>query len=339
MNKQLPCAFAILLSFLAGHAGAEEPGFGILTYPSGARAIAMGEAQAAIADGPDAGFWNPAAVAFAAYERGTTFTYSSFDVGETIDITFMSASHLTRIEALRGAVAGSLSYLSHEVINPERPGSRYTPFEVSPSLFIAGQIDDYLAAGCGLKLVHADYEISNGQLPDGEDHKDTGPAFDFGFLLRDGDARVSAGAAVQNLGPNLPAFFAAGSAPLPRNVKVGFGTRVIEDKDGSLVIAVDLNKRLIGENNGPRLNLGGEAALGWAALRLGWIYDGWRYEEGFADEDRTLSSSTLGFGLRFEGVAFDWVRLDRFELDYARGPWLVGSLLEDTHRLTLSAWF
>src|SRR5437667_6215691 len=56
-------AIAAVLSLMAICAHADPPGFAFLEIPAGARASAMGGAYASLAEGVEAGFWNPAGLA------------------------------------------------------------------------------------------------------------------------------------------------------------------------------------------------------------------------------------------------------------------------------------
>ncbi|UCH79293.1 MAG: PorV/PorQ family protein [Candidatus Coatesbacteria bacterium] len=78
MSKVISVAVAMVVA--AGVAGAAEAGSSAAAFLKigvGARAVGMGEAQAALAEGPDALYWNPAGLAV--YDRGAVaFTHNEW---------------------------------------------------------------------------------------------------------------------------------------------------------------------------------------------------------------------------------------------------------------------
>src|SRR5687767_1756777 len=103
--------WGILVGLLPGVAtGQEEPIGQLLQLPAGARAIGMGNAHGAVADGPDAGYWNPAALAFIEASHSTNVTYSRLKVFLDSDVPFVFGAYAARIERLQGAVSVSFGY-------------------------------------------------------------------------------------------------------------------------------------------------------------------------------------------------------------------------------------
>jgi hypothetical protein len=78
----------------------EEPVGQLLGFSPGARAIGMGKAQGAIAEEPDAGYWNPAALAFIEPKHAATATYSMLNSIFDVSSLFMFAAYSERIDRL-----------------------------------------------------------------------------------------------------------------------------------------------------------------------------------------------------------------------------------------------
>jgi hypothetical protein len=69
----------------------------------------MGMAHGAVADGPDAGYWNPAALAFIEASQSANVTYSKFVGFSDSNFPFVFASYAARVAKLRGAIAASFA--------------------------------------------------------------------------------------------------------------------------------------------------------------------------------------------------------------------------------------
>jgi hypothetical protein len=63
MHAAVFASAALLAAVLPGLSAAETPGFAFLEVPAGARGASMAGAYASVTSGPDAAFWNPAALA------------------------------------------------------------------------------------------------------------------------------------------------------------------------------------------------------------------------------------------------------------------------------------
>ncbi len=286
----------------------------------------MGMAHGAIAEGPDAGYWNPAALAFIETSHAANVTYSSLKGVFDLDFPFVHAAYAARTSKLEGAVAVSFSYFDLGE-GTDTMGETYTLYELAPAVSYGGRLSDELALGIGLKMYRIDYSNSTDE-PD-TDFTDTTVLFDAGMLWRGVDSRLLLGGSVQNLGPGLELGSDGDSSPPTRNVKLAFGARLVDMAAGQLLTACDLNIPIAGEDNSPRLMAGAEMLVGeHAALRIGFRYDGWFLgDDDFADEQQ-LYATTMGFGVRVKGFVFD----------YANAPWDVSSP-KDSHHITVGAQF
>jgi hypothetical protein len=308
----------------ASWAGQETAGY-LLDLPPGGRAIGMGSAQGAVAEDPDAGYWNPAALAFVEPKHAVAVTYSRLKGIE--DFPFVYAAYSASIPELSGTIAVSFAYFDLGEREDQTTGESYRPDEMAPAVAYGGRLSDELAVGIGVKMYRINY--SSPDAPPDLDFTATTVLFDGGILWRGKDSRVLVGGAVQNLGPDLEFGSNGQSEPPARNLKLSLGARLVDLEYARLVVAGDLNTLLVGENNAPRLMVGGEMQVGpYAALRIGLRYDGWFIEDNDFTENQQQYATTLGFGVRMKGIA----------IDYANAPWSVLSS-RNSHHISVGARF
>jgi Type IX secretion system protein PorV len=313
-----------LLSLVPRVGIGQEPVGQLLQLPAGARAIGMGMAHGAVADGPDAGYWNPAALAFIEAAHSVNVTYSRLESFLDSNVPFVHAAYAVPTEKLKGALAVSFAYFDFGEAT-DQFGDTWRPYELAPAVAYGGRLSDDLAIGLGFKMYRIDYSTPNTD-PDNEDTDNTF-LLDGGFLWRGMESKLLIGGSIQNLGPDLE----IGSDPNPpaRNIKLAFGSHLVESVMGKLIAAFDVNIPIAGEDNGPRLMVGGEMRVGeYAAMRIGFRYDGWFIEDDEFTDERDQYATAMGFGIRLKGLVFD----------YANAPWSVLSL-ENSHHITLGAQF
>jgi hypothetical protein len=124
-----------------------------LTIGVGARALAMGGAQAALASGPTALYWNPSAI--------TTMRTSGFEFSHTEWFVGSTYQHAALVLNLGGAGHVGLSLLALDygqmevttVANPDGTGELYTPRDLAVGLTYSRALTDRFALGGTVKLV------------------------------------------------------------------------------------------------------------------------------------------------------------------------------------------
>lgn len=275
-------AAAFLLSWTAG-AGAS--GLPFLLLGSGARATALGEAGAALAD-VDAGTANPAAVSAARGRLGVT--------------------HSSWIQDVRHEYATALQPLGAGILSAQLSLSRSAGLErrVGPSREPLGEFGVYewsLGLGYGRRPAANLQFGAAGKVIRQSIHTDSamGAALDFGFLYRMG-ANLRVGASVRNLGVMNP--LAEDSPELPGQVRLALACGCFGKPFGSQASRLALLEVQLARGYGSSLHGGVEWPLSTTlALRGG-------YQTG---STRSLSA---GFGL----LVRSW------RLDYAYVPFASG---------------
>lgn len=286
---------------MAGAPGSKGAVF--LKLGQGARANAMGESFAAVADDINALYWNPAGIT-QIRERQFTFMYS--DWLEEIKYNYLAYVHPTPI--MDGIMGGAITFLDSGSIDKyDQDQNKQGTFD-GKDMAIAASYAREITKNCslGATLKYIQREI------DGK--KSTGFGLDVGCLYKPQIENLTLGAVIQNVGPKLQAFEKEKDS-LPLNFKVGGAYRLLNK---ALTLSLDIN---FPSDNDTNFNFGVEY---WfreiIAFRTG-------YKSLTKDE---LKSSDLTFGVGFKipgtGIGLDYAYCDYDDLG-------------DTHRVSLVTKF
>lgn len=314
-------ALALAASLIAStvHAGAKTSA-DFLKIPVGAHGAGLGQAYTALTAGVDALNWNPAGLA----------ATPAFVTNPTVGMSLTHQQHLvdTNLDHL-GLVLPSrpgrqtaigfniirLSYGTQEQRTADRQkvGS-FNAADLALGVVAARRMGDVLIGG-QVKLIQQKYAGASAN----------GFALDLGLQAPGPIDRMTFGASVRNLGPEMK--FIEESYRLPLTLSVGTAYRVT----GPLSLLVDLHARP--HQDQMNLSAGAEfAAARSVQLRAGYLA---RLAEAVpnSQQDETERGSfgglyglTAGLGLRF----------GQFAMDYAITPF---GELGNAQTLTLASWF
>lgn len=275
-------AAAFLLSWTST-AGAS--GLPFLLLGPGARATALGEAGAALAD-VDAAAANPAAVSAARGRLGVTHSSWIQDVRH---------EYATALQPLGAGILSAQLSLSRSAglerrVGPGRePLGEFGVYEWSLGLGYGRRSTASLQFGAALKMIRQSIHTESA----------TGAAVDFGFLYRMG-AHLSAGGSVRNLGVMNP--LAEDPTELPGQARLAFACSCLGKPSESPASRLALLEVQLARGYGSSLHGGVEWPLSATlALRGG-------YQTG------SRRSLAAGFGLRVRS----------WRLDYAFVPFASG---------------
>ncbi|OGR86000.1 MAG: hypothetical protein A3A86_05470 [Elusimicrobia bacterium RIFCSPLOWO2_01_FULL_60_11] len=252
-----------------------------------ARAVAMGEAYSAVADGSDAIFWNPAGL-HRVENRAFSFMHSVYVQGIQHDF----ASYAQKIDAL-GTLGVSVQYMgAGELDETNASGAKvgsFRPYDMAATLgwgrLFKGFEGHEFAAGAALKMVRSKI-VETAQTAAVDLGTQWSPYQDLWLAL-----------AVQNIGGQLK--FKNEGDDLPLNVRLGSSYNV----SWPLLLAADVN--FSGDNNASaslgaeyKLRLGRES---WASGRAG-------YSSRTASDLSGLPGVSAGCGLAGPsfGIDFAW---------------------------------
>jgi hypothetical protein len=261
---------AALLLPVGVEAATGDAGAQFLKIGVGAKAIAMGEAFAGVADDPSAIYWNPAGLT----RLGTAQFLAAQNFWlEDMSLQFLSGAFNTPFGHVGAAITySSVGDIPGYDVNGIRT-SDYKAYDAAVHLAYARTFVPTFSAGAALKIIQQKIEVE----------KAGGFALDIGALITlPSVTGLSLGGAIQNLGPGIK--FIEESNPLPLTLKAG-GAYAFKD----FTLAADFNMPRDSEF---RLNLGGQYVLKqMLALRAGF---------------NTANSITAGLGVMWKKFAFDY---------------------------------
>ena len=261
--------FMIVLCFSEKIYAVGETGAQFLKIGVGAKACAMGEAFAGLADDPSAIYWNPA---------GLTQINSVEILGMQnfwlLDMSYQYFAFAlpTHYGNFGVAVAYSSSGKIPKYENFQQIGD-YKAYDASGTIAYANKLSKRFSFGIGTKIIQQKIEE--------EDAK--GFAVDFGLLYELKFIKgMNIGLAVQNLGPGIK--FIEKEDPLPLNIKGGISYNI-----DSMTLTGDFNKP---KDNDLRFNIGGEFLIkNILALRAGY---------------NSANSYTAGVGFTWSKLSVDY---------------------------------
>jgi hypothetical protein len=285
-------ASIITLAVAAGVAGAAEAGSSAAAFLKigvGARAVGMGEAQAAVAEGPDALYWNPAGLA--AYDRGAvSFTHNEWL--EDVRYEYLGLSYPLPGVGTFAFTAGRVSMGDIEGRNEMGdPTGTFSASDMVLSFGYARRLWEVLSVGAGAEYVTEKIENESASAFAGT----------VGAKVDTPLAGLAAGVAASNLGGELK-FIEMGD-PLPLVVRGGLAYLLpFGGETNQLTVAVDAVK--FNDSDDVKVNGGLEYwFMGTVAARAG-------YKANY-----DLDGITGGLGFKYSpteklGLAADYAYAD-----------------------------
>jgi hypothetical protein len=306
MRKVIPVLVAMVVA--AGVAGAAEAGSSAAAFLKigvGARAVGMGEAQAALAEGPDALYWNPAGLAV--YDRGAVaFTHNEWL--EDVRYEYLGLSYPLLNVGTFAFSAGRVDLGTIEGRNEQ--GELTGEFSASDLLLSFGyarRLWPFLSVGVDAEYVTEKIEAESASTFAGA----------FGAMVDTPLPGLTAGASLAHLGGKMT-FIEEGD-PLPLAIRGGAAYRLpFGGENNNLTVAADAVK--FDDRDDVHVNSGLEYwFMDTVAARAGY--------KGNYDED----GLTGGLGFKYAPSA----RLG-LQADYAYADM---GVFGATHRLSLGILF
>ena len=290
----------------------------LIISPS-ARAWGLGQSFVAIADDATAMYWNPGGLGFLDGTR-MSITHSQLIPMLADDVYFESINVSHAIPEI-GTLGLSAIYLTYgkwwETTAEGTAVQEHTSYEFAFGGYYAFKLNSRNAFGVGLKISRVFLAPATVQTG-GVEGAGWSFAADFGLLGKIND-KISYGAALQNLGPDMSFVSKDESAPLPRTLRAGVAFKPFYGEGYSLLISTEFAKTLIGLDEifdefktssirrDATLNGGAELMMAnFVAPRLGYIYD----------HDGKIEGFTYGFGIRVPvggGLDFDYASVPKAE--------------------------
>ncbi|MFH1784760.1 MAG: PorV/PorQ family protein [bacterium] len=313
-NKAVVYALGLLMVMaVAINASAtENSGAAFLKIGVGARPIGMGGAFVALANDANAVFWNPAGISqLKSQQIGAMHTQW------ISDITYDYVGYVSPVG--KGAIGISGVYLSSGSMDRRGSGGEalgsFGAYDTSVALSYARQLTGVVHMGINVKLIQQSIE----------DETANGFAVDIGQMYMLPVSGLSAGIAVQNIGPQMK--FIEEPFSLPLTVTAGVGYKML----GGLTLGMDVKHQVV--DSITSISVGTEYfPVSMLALRAGYLAKMLKSTDDFgsvAGQDTNMASLTgLGAGVGF--------KLGSTSVDYAFVPY---GDLGNTHRISILASF
>ena len=222
------------------------------------------------------------------------------------DLYYEYLSYVQHMEGW-GTVGVNVTFLSlGQNIRTDEFGQEqgtFDSFETAVGFSYGTRLNPNLSTGLSAKIIYSHLADQGAGLEKG---KGSGSSFalDAGLLYKTFVKRLTLGAALTNLGPNIAYIDLNQSDPLPRNLAVGLAYRIVDTPFNRLTATVEVNKELVGlddpistELDEAIENMGIEYCYGtYVALRAGYIYD----------QAGHIKTATFGAGLQYGLFRFDF---------------------------------
>ncbi len=216
-----------------------------------ARADGMGEAGAALSDDGSASYWNPGGLAFQKYHE-ISITHSQWLPQFNLsDLFYEYFAYSGNFEEVGGTISGSIIFLNLGEFNRRDEFNNdlgnFKAYEFAITGGYSTKLTSDLGVGINLRFIRSvlDPDISQKQA------RGIGStiSFDIGTLWRPSflgiENRFSVGVNLSNLGPRLAYLQKAQADPLPTNLRLGFGYKVIESEYNNITAIIDFNRMLV----------------------------------------------------------------------------------------------
>ncbi len=219
------------------------------------RAAGIGETGTGSVDDASAIFWNPGALAFMTGQEVTLTHANWLPQFGLSDLFYEYANYRNNIDEIGGTVGASVTYLNlGEFIRTNSSGieeGRFKAYELAVTLGYATRVFDDLGLGINARYIRSALSPLGTAQEQGSGIANT-VSFDIGMMWRPYDLDIdwldkkfSFGFNLSNLGPKVTYIDAAQADPLPTNLRVGFGYKLLEDEFNSLTYSVDFSRLLV----------------------------------------------------------------------------------------------
>lgn len=323
------------------------------------RASGMGEGGVALADDASALYWNPAGLAF---QQGQEISISHANWLPAFNLSDLFIDYLVYrrdMPELDGTAAASITYLNLGTFtrteNDPTPLETFKAYEFAVTLGYATKLTNDLGLGINGRFIHSRLSPFGTAEEQGRGVA-SGFSFDVGLLYKpkvlelpllglDIGERFSVGFNLSNIGPAISYIDRAQADPLPTNLRVGFGYKILNSEFNKLTAIVDVNKLLVRKHEDGTSDPFYKAFItSWtdksfseelrefdSSVGLEYWYSTWiALRAGFFYEDPQYGNRkfmTFGAGIRYDNYGFDFSYINTFEEQHPLGETLRFTLL------------
>lgn len=339
LQLSVAAAVLIVLSVLAPmQANAQgESAVPFLLISPNSRASGIGETGTGSVDDASAIFWNPGALAFLDGQEISITHANWLPQFQQADLFYDYLNYRQHIDGIGGTIGASVTYLNlGEFVRTNSSGptpiDKFRAYEVAVTGGYATKVFDDLGLGINLRFIRSALSPIGTENEQGSGIATT-VSFDIAMMYRpvsldvpligDLGKRFTAGVNLSNLGPKVTYVDAAQADPLPTNLRVGLGIKLLEDEYNEMTYSLDFSRLLVrrradgtsdpfykalftawGDGSGLKkinTSMGVEYWYGaprLIALRVGHFFE----DPGFGNRNFW----TFGAGIRFDIYGFDF---------------------------------
>ena len=268
-------------------------------------------------------------VIYAHAKREITFMHANWLPELADDLYYEYLSYVQHMEGW-GTIGANVTFLSlGKNVRTDEFNTylgEFDSYEMAFTFSYGTRLSPNMSTGLSAKVIYSRLAEFGAGMEKG---KGSGSSFalDAGLLYRTPIRKLTLGAALTNLGPNIAYIDLNQSDPLPRNLAVGLAYKIVDTPFNRLTGTLEVNKELVGlddpvseEIEEAILNTGVEYWYGtYVALRAGYVYD----------KVGDVKNPTFGAGLQY----------GRFRFDFAYIPSSKTSALSNTMRFSMTGRF
>ncbi len=214
------------------------------------RASGMGESGTGSVDDVSAVYWNPGALAFLDGHEISITHANWLPAFGLSDLFYDHLNYRQRIDALGGTIGASVTYLSlGEFIitdsNSPTERGRFRSYEYAVTLGYATLATEELGVGGNIRFIHSALSPIGTEQEQGSGITST-VSVDLAAQWHPSSIKdLSIGVDLSNLGPKVTYVDAAQADPLPTNLRLGFGYKVLKDEYNELTYSLDFSRLLV----------------------------------------------------------------------------------------------
>jgi hypothetical protein len=328
----------LALAGLAAEVRAQgESAVPFLLIAPNSRASGVGESGTGTVDDASAIYWNPAALAFMKGQEVSITHANWLPQFNLPDLFYDHLNYRMDIDAIGGTIGASVTYLSlgeFAVTNSSGPTviDKFKSFEYAVTAGYATKASEDLGLGMNVRFIHSALSPIGTESEQGNGIAST-VSVDLALMYRPTKLEIpllgdignafSVGVNLSNLGPKVTYVDADQADPLPTNLRVGLGYKLLNDEYNNLQLGLDFSRLLVrrredqtsdpfykalltawGDGSGLKKVIVSGGAEYWygaprlIALRLGYFYENPNYGN--------RKFLTFGAGIRYDIYGFDF---------------------------------
>ena len=223
------------------------------------RSSGIGEAGTGTVDDASAIFWNPAGLAFLKGQEISITHANWLPQFHQSDLFYDYLNYRQDIEEIGGTIGASVTYLNlGEFIRTSSSGpqeiGRFKAFEFAVTAGYATKVFDDFALGVNIRYIHSALSPIGTENEQGNGIART-VSFDLAAMYKPTELEVpfigdigksfSAGINLSNMGPKVTYIDAAQADPLPTQLRLGLGFKLLDDEYNQMTYSLDFSRLLV----------------------------------------------------------------------------------------------